>query len=80
MSSPATPSPLVPVRTKVAFGVGQLAEGVKNTAFNTILLFYYNAEHGLSGTLSGAAIFLALCVDAATDPLVGSLSDNLHSK
>ena len=51
-----------------------------NAAFNTFLLFYYNAVLGLSGTLSGAAIFLALCVDAVTDPLVGSISDNFHSR
>jgi Na+/melibiose symporter-like transporter len=35
---------------------------------------------GLSGTLTGAAIFAALCVDAITDPLMGSLSDNTHSR
>ncbi len=70
----------VPLGAQVAYGFGSVAEGVKNTAFNTFLLFYYNAVLGLSGTLSGAAIFLALCVDAVTDPLVGSLSDNLHSR
>jgi len=64
----------------MAYGFGSVSEGVKNAAFNTFLLFYYNAVLGLSGTLSGAAIFLALCVDAVTDPLVGSLSDNLHSR
>ncbi len=70
----------VPFTAQVAYGFGSVSEGVKNTAFNTFLLFYYNAVLGLSGTLSGAAIFLALCVDAITDPLVGSLSDNLHSR
>ena len=68
------------VATRFAYGFGSISEGVKNAAFNTFLLFYYNAVLGLSGTLSGAAIFLALCVDAVTDPLVGSLSDNLHAK
>jgi GPH family glycoside/pentoside/hexuronide:cation symporter len=66
--------------TRMAYGFGSISEGVKNTAFNTFLLFYYNAVLGLSGTLSGSAIFVALCVDAVTDPLVGSLSDNLHSR
>lgn len=66
--------------SRLAYGCGSISEGVKNTAFNTFLLFYYNAVLGLSGTLSGAAILLALCVDAITDPLVGSLSDNLHSR
>jgi GPH family glycoside/pentoside/hexuronide:cation symporter len=70
----------VGVATRCAYGFGSVAEGVKNVAFNTFLLFYYNAVLGLSGTLAGAAIFVALCVDAITDPLVGSLSDNLHSR
>lgn len=70
----------VALGTKIAYGSGSIAEGIKNTAFNVFLLFYYNAVLGLSGTLSGAAILLALCVDAITDPLVGSLSDNLHSR
>ena len=65
---------------RLAYGFGSISEGVKNTAFNTFLLFYYNVVLGLSGTLSGAAILLALLVDAVTDPLVGSLSDNLHSR
>jgi len=70
----------IAITTRLFYGVGSVAEGVKNTAFNVFLLFYYNQVLGLSGTLSGAAIFIALCVDAVTDPLVGSLSDNTHSR
>ena len=70
----------VPLSSKLFFGSGSIAEGTKNTAFNVFLLFYYNQVLGLPGTLSGAAIFLALCVDAVTDPLTGSISDNLHSR
>jgi len=66
--------------TRLTYGSGSISEGVKNAAFNTFLLFYYNVVLGLSGTLSGTAILLALVVDAITDPLVGSLSDNLHSR
>jgi Na+/melibiose symporter-like transporter len=70
----------VPLRIKLFYGVGAVAEGTKNVAFNTFLLFYYNQVLGVSGTLSGTAIFIALCVDAITDPLVGALSDNFHSR
>jgi hypothetical protein len=52
----------VPLATRVLFGVGSIAEGVKNTAFNVFLLFYYN--QGLATGRGRAAIFLALCVDA----------------
>ena len=70
----------VPLRTKFFFGIGAAAEGTKQTAFTVFLLFYYNQVLGVSGTLSGMAIFIALCVDALSDPLVGSLSDNFHSR
>lgn len=66
--------------TKTAFGVGQVAEGVKNTAFATFLLLYYNQVLGLSGSFAGLAIMIALCFDAITDPLAGSLSDNWRSR
>ena len=72
--------PQLPLRYKLVFGSGSIAEGVKNAAFSTFLLFYYNSVLGLSGTLAGTAIFLALCVDAITDPLVGSYSDNFRSR
>lgn len=70
----------VPVATKAAFGVGQLAEGVKNFAFNIFLLFYYNQVLGLSGTLAGLALLVATTFDAVTDPLAGSFSDRLHHR
>lgn len=70
----------VPWRVRLAFGVGQLPEGIKSAAFGFFLLFYYNQVLGLSGTLSGLAIFIALLFDAVSDPLVGSLSDVTRSR
>ncbi|MCY3838239.1 MAG: MFS transporter [Gammaproteobacteria bacterium] len=71
---------LVPFTSKLAFGVGQFAEGVKNTAFGAFVLFYYNQVLGLPGTLAGAALFIALLFDAVTDPMAGSLSDKTQSR
>ena len=71
---------LVPFSSKLAFGIGQFAEGLKNTGFGLFILFYYNQVLGLSGTLAGGALFIALMFDALTDPLAGSLSDNFRSK
>ncbi len=70
----------VALSTRFFYGFGSVAEGTKNTVFNVFLLFYYNNVLGLPGTLTGAAIFLALCVDAITDPLIGSFSDNFRSR
>ncbi len=66
--------------TKLAYGVGQIAEGVLNSTLELTLLFYYTQILGLGGAFVGAAIFIALLFDAVTDPLVGMLSDNWQSK
>ena len=68
------------VATKLSYGVGQLSDGVKQSAFGTFLFFYYNQVLGLSGSLAGMAALLALLVDAITDPMVGQASDGFKSR
>lgn len=70
----------LPISTKLAYGVGQLAEGVKNTAFSVFLLFYYNQVLGLPGALTGLALGLATVADAVIDPLMGSISDSFRHR
>ncbi|QFU76443.1 MFS transporter [Halioglobus maricola] len=65
---------------RLSYGVGQLSDGVKQSAFSTFLFFYYNQVLGLSGSLAGLAALLALMVDAITDPMVGQLSDRCQSR
>ena len=67
-------------RVRSMYGLGQMPEGVKSAAFGFFLLFYYNQVLGLSGTLAGAALFVALLFDAVSDPLVGALSDFTRSR
>jgi glycoside/pentoside/hexuronide:cation symporter, GPH family len=68
------------ISTKLAYGVGQLAEGVKNTAFSVFLLFYYNQVLGLPGALTGLALGLATVADAVIDPCMGSISDSFRHR
>jgi len=68
------------ILTKLTYGLGQVAEGVKGTSFSIFMFFYYNQVLGLSGTLAGTAAFIAMCFDAVSDPVAGSLSDNLSSR
>ena len=67
-------------RTKLIYGVGRSAEGIKARAFEFFLFFYYVQVLGLSGSLAGLAVGVALIVDAVIDPLIGSYSDNLQSR
>ena len=65
---------------KLAYWVGQLAEGLKNSAFSILLLFYFNQVLDVSGSLCGLALFIATTIDAFTDPMMGTISDNWHSR
>src|SRR5579862_237111 len=65
---------------KLYYGMGAIAYGVKDNGFSYFLLLYYNQVMGLPAAWVGAAIMLALMVDAISDPLIGYASDNLHSK
>ncbi len=66
--------------SKLSFGIGQAAEGIKNNAFTLFLLFFYVQVHGLSASLAGIALFIALCFDAVSDPIAGYLSDSWRSR
>jgi len=67
-------------RTKLAFGVGSVAEGAVYIAFNTWNFLFYNQVLGLSGTLCGLAVTISLLFDGLADPIVGSLSDRWRSR
>ncbi len=71
--------PLPPV-TRLAYGFGGVAFGVKENGFGFFLLLFYGTVVGLDPALVGLAVFIALMFDAFTDPFVGHLSDNWHSK
>lgn len=73
---PSTTSPTA----KFYYGIGAIAYGIKDSGFSYLLLIYYNQVLGLPQSLVGAGIFIALLVDAVTDPIVGSASDHLHTR
>ena len=73
-------APPVGLRTKLFYGFGSVAYGVKDNGFGVFLLLYYNQVLGLSAELAGLAILAALVIDAVIDPFIGHFSDNLHSR
>ena len=70
----------LPLRTRVAYGVGATAESSITMAFNSFNFLFYNNVLELSGTLCGLAVTIALVFDAISDPLVGSISDRWRSR
>jgi Na+/melibiose symporter-like transporter len=53
---------------------------VKTAALETFLFFYYVQVVGLSGSLTGLALMVALLFDGLVDPVIGNLSDNFRSR
>ena len=66
--------------TRLAFGIGGAAEGIKNNGFEYGLLFFYSNILGVDAGLVALALLFALVVDAISDPVVGYWSDNLRTK
>ncbi len=68
------------LRRKFFYGIGAVAFGVKDNGFQVLLLLYYNRVLGLRVGLVGAAILIALMVDALIDPTIGYWSDRVRSR
>jgi GPH family glycoside/pentoside/hexuronide:cation symporter len=70
----------IPFRTKFFVGFGAVAFGVKDAGFSFFLLIFYNQVLGVPASQVGAALGLALIVDALVDPLIGYLSDRTYTR
>lgn len=83
-SQPAAPAAnaggSLPLRIRFLYGLGEAGEGIKTAALETFLFFYYVQVAGLSGTLTGLALFIALLFDGVSDPLVGAWSDRTRTR
>ncbi len=74
------PASGLPRSTKLFYGLGSVAFGVKDNGFSFFLLLYYNQVLGLPQRWVGFAIMVTLLLDAVTDPVVGHLSDHFRSR
>lgn len=79
-AAPPDASGRLPVWTKLAYGFGSVAYGVKDHGFSYFLLIFYSQVMGVDARLVGLAITIALILDAISDPIVGYWSDNLRSR
>lgn len=70
----------LPILTKLAFGIGSVGEVFFGGMFNTFIGIFYNQAIGLSNSLVGLAIMIALIADAISDPVVGVVSDRWRSR
>jgi glycoside/pentoside/hexuronide:cation symporter, GPH family len=80
MAASPTPARKISLSTKFFYGIGAVANGVKGNAFGYFMLFFYSQVVGVEGALVGFAMLIVMVADAFSDPIVGQLSDNWHSK
>ncbi len=78
--APTGPADKPAFGTKLAFGIGAIANGVKDNGLAYFLLLFYSQVAGLDSRLVGLALTLALVIDALIDPVIGYWSDNFRSR
>jgi glycoside/pentoside/hexuronide:cation symporter, GPH family len=74
------PAGQVPKSTKFFHGFGSIAYGIKENGFSTFLLLFYNQVVGMDARLVGAALAIAMVVDAFADPIIGHMSDRTYTR
>jgi GPH family glycoside/pentoside/hexuronide:cation symporter len=80
MSSASAGSPRLSMGTRIAYAVGGVPALIEQRGLSAFLLIFYNQVVGLPPYLVTSALLVTAIVDALCDPLVGQVSDNLHSR
>ncbi len=80
MAQASTATDRLPMKTKLAFGLGGAAEMVTLYSVSSFALLFYSQVLGVDAHLVGLAISASLVLDAFSDPIVGSISDRTRSR
>ena len=70
----------ISLSTKLLYGFGSVAYGIKDNGLRFFLLIFYNQVMGLPASLVATALMIALIIDAMADPIIGQISDTWHSR
>ncbi len=73
-------APRLTTATKLFFGLGDWGASAASTARNIFWFIFLTNVVGLNAGLAGGIWLVGRLWDAVNDPLVGSLSDRLHSR
>ncbi|HPB66563.1 MAG TPA: MFS transporter, partial [Spirochaetales bacterium] len=70
----------VPLRTKIAFGVGDVYGGGSFNIINFLYAFYLANVLGIPTAWAAAIMMVARLWDAVSDPLMGFITDNTRTR
>ena len=76
----APTSQALPLSLRIGFGAGDFAFNLFWTGASLFLLYYYTDVMGLPPVQAGLVYFLAMVLDAISDPLMGALADRTRTK
>ena len=83
MISPTTeilPHDRVSIATKIKYGFGGATDALFYYGTTSLFLPIFNVGYGVDAVLLGLALSVPRLLDAVTDPLMGSLSDNARTR
>lgn len=76
---PIAPADRVPLKEKLAYGIGGLRDGGGVSMMSCVMLAYMT-KNGIAMTVASTIMMIAKLWDAFTDPFMGFLSDNTRGK
>ena len=81
MRAPAdTTSEKVPLISKLAFGAGDIGPAIATAIMSFFLLYFFTDVALLSPAVAGVILLISKLWDAVNDPVVGMLSDKVHTR
>lgn len=70
----------LPLREKVAYGLGDFASSMFWKLFSMFMLFYYTDIFGLSAAAVGTMFLVTRIWDSANDPIMGMIADRTKTR
>ena len=67
------------LKTKLSYGIGELAVEIPGNILVFFLLFFLTSVAGLNPALAGSVLLIGKLFDAINDPIIGLLSDRTRS-
>lgn len=78
-SEPIAEADRVPLKEKLAYGIGGLMDGGGVSMMSCVMLAYMT-KNGIAMTIASTIMMIAKFWDAITDPFMGFISDNTRGK
>jgi glycoside/pentoside/hexuronide:cation symporter, GPH family len=78
--TPLSAATVVPLRTRIGWGMGGLADNYIMNTWAVLAMPVYNIALGMDPVMVGIALAVPRFFDAITDPWIGNVSDNTRSR